>query len=208
MKIIDCKNLDSITKFIVIFSILLIAKELAEIIVTYSHEIIFIITIFMVLFILNKFLNIQKVVLQKTIKDVDDLPNGYAFQEFLKDFFEIRGYHAVVSKKSGDMGGDIIIAKGNIRTSIQTKLYSSSVGVSAIQEVYASLNYYNCSKGIVITNNYFTKPAKQLAKVNGVELWDRDKLIMELAKNNSLSFVKCLLNKIFHLINISMCMYW
>ena len=35
---------------------------------------------------------------------------------------------------------------------------------------------YNCHVGVVMTNNYFTAGAKQLAEKNGILLWDRDKL--------------------------------
>ena len=41
----------------------------------------------------------------------------------------------------------------------------------------AAIKYYNADSAIVITNSYFTKSAIKLAKVNNVELWDRDKLI-------------------------------
>ena len=33
---------------------------------------------------------------------------------------------------------------------------------------------------MVVTNSYFTKPAIELAKANGVKLWDRDKLVNAL----------------------------
>lgn len=35
---------------------------------------------------------------------------------------------------------------------------------------------YNCHVSVVMTNNYFTASAKQLAEKNGILLWDRDKL--------------------------------
>ena len=45
-----------------------------------------------------------------------------------------------------------------------------------IQEVVGGLAYYQCDKGAVMTNQYFTEPAKQLAQVNDIELLDRDTL--------------------------------
>lgn len=35
---------------------------------------------------------------------------------------------------------------------------------------------YNCQKGVVITNNYFTKQAIKEGEICDIELWDRDKL--------------------------------
>lgn len=56
----------------------------------------------------------------------------------------------------------------------QTKCYSNSVGNKAIQEVIAGLGYYKLDKGIVITNNYFTNSAIDLAKSSDVILWVRN----------------------------------
>jgi restriction system protein len=39
---------------------------------------------------------------------------------------------------------------------------------------------YDCSGAMVITNTRFTNRARQLAKANGVELWDRRRLEREL----------------------------
>lgn len=45
------------------------------------------------------------------------------------------------------------------------------------------MNKYQCTKGIVVTNNYFTSQAIQEAKVSNIELWDRNKIISLLNKN-------------------------
>ena len=68
-------------------------------------------------------------------------------------------------------------------TKIQTKSYNTPVGNHAIMEVVAGKNYYKANRCIVITNNIFTKSAKDLAFANGVELWDR-KTLLEQVKNN------------------------
>ena len=54
---------------------------------------------------------------------------------------------------------------------------SNPVGISAIQEVIASKTMYNCHVAVVLTNNYFTSSATDLANKNGVLLWDRNKLL-------------------------------
>jgi restriction system protein len=56
------------------------------------------------------------------------------------------------------------------------------VGVKAIQEAVASKGYYECEKAMVVTNSYFTNQAKDLARRNGVDLWDRKILVRELLK--------------------------
>lgn len=106
-----------------------------------------------------------------------DKMNGDEFERFLAVLFEKYGYKAtIVGSHYGDYGTDIVVERDGIRTAIQAKCWHFPVGIKAIQEVYGSLRFYNCSEAIVITNNYFTAPAKHLAKVNGVELWDRNAL--------------------------------
>lgn len=79
-----------------------------------------------------------------------------------------------ITKSSGDQGMDIIAEKGGNRIGIQSKFYSSKVTNKAVQEIFTALNHYNCSKGIVVTNNYFTDSAVELAQSNNIILWDRD----------------------------------
>lgn len=67
--------------------------------------------------------------------------------------------------------------------STQAKCYPNSVvGNSAIQEVVAGMKYYNAESAYVITNSTFTSSAINLAKVNNVILWDRNKLTEMLMK--------------------------
>ena len=42
-----------------------------------------------------------------------------------------------------------------IRTAVQVKRYSKKVSNKAVQEVVASKAIHKCTKGVVITNNYF-----------------------------------------------------
>ena len=86
------------------------------------------------------------------------------------------GYITNTTSKSGDQGIDIIAKKNGRTVGIQAKCYSNKVGNSAIQEAVAGKNIYNCDTVMVITNNYFTKSAVELARANEVILWDRDTL--------------------------------
>ncbi|MED4454881.1 restriction endonuclease [Metabacillus fastidiosus] len=107
-----------------------------------------------------------------TIDDVD-LLNGNEFEQFICDLFKKMGYSVNQTKSTGDQGIDVIAAKRGQRIGIQTKCYSTSVSNKAIQEVVAGINHYKLSKGMVITNNFFTKSAIELGNSNGVVLWDR-----------------------------------
>ena len=103
-----------------------------------------------------------------------DLMNGYEFEKFISILFTKMGYMTEITKGSGDQGMDVIAERNGSKIGIQAKCYSSKVSNKAVQEIFASLNHYNCDKGIVVTNNYFTNSALELAKSNNVILWDRD----------------------------------
>ena len=110
-----------------------------------------------------------------TMDDVD-LMTGAEFEEFVGLLFKKMGYSSRVTKQSGDQGLDVIALKNGKKIGIQAKCYSGTVGNSAVQEAVAGKSFYSCDKVIVITNNYFTPAAIELAQSNDVILWNRDML--------------------------------
>ena len=118
----------------------------------------------------------------ETYVDVDNM-EGHVFEQFcakilLKNDFD----SVVVTSDSGDQGVDIIAIRDGVKYGIQCKCYSSDIGNSAVQEVYAGKTYYNCHVGVVLTNRYFTRSAKDLSDTNGILLWDRKKLLKMIEK--------------------------
>ncbi len=112
---------------------------------------------------------------QIQLKDIDQL-GGYEFEEFLKNLYSKMGYQVEQTKLSGDQGADLVVIKFGEKTVIQAKRYSGNVGNYAVQEIMAAISLYNAQKGMVITNNYFTPAAVELANANNIELIDRDGL--------------------------------
>jgi HJR/Mrr/RecB family endonuclease len=126
----------------------------------------------------------QKVI-KSGINDIDNM-SGKVFEYYLKYLFERLGFKAThvgtsTSDHRGDMGGDVIIEKDGVKTAIQAKCYRGFVGIDAVREVMGAKNYYQCQKAMVVTNSGFTNEAITMAKVSGVELWDRNKLIGVIA---------------------------
>lgn len=107
---------------------------------------------------------------------------GHEFEHFIGELFNRMGYISKVTKGSGDQGIDVLVEKNDKRIGVQAKCYSNSVTNKAIQEVVAGLKYYNCYKGIVVTNNYFTKSAIELANANNIVLWDRSILKQKISE--------------------------
>lgn len=114
-----------------------------------------------------------------SIGDVDTM-DGVDFEELLALIFKRLNYNVKLTKATGDQGADLIIEKLDKRTIVQAKRYSSKVSNKAIQEAVGAISFYDANNAIVVTNNYFTKSAIELAKKNNVELWDREKLIEQL----------------------------
>lgn len=114
-----------------------------------------------------------------TIADIDGM-NGREFEKTIAQLFKIKGYDVEITKVSGDQGIDIIARRAGKCIGIQTKCYTGAVGNHAIMEAVGGMKYYDCDSCMVITNSTFTKSALELARVNGIELWDREILIDNL----------------------------
>lgn len=114
-----------------------------------------------------------------TLTDID-LMTGLEFEAFCGKLFEKLGYLIQFTPSSGDQGIDLIANKNFQTIGIQVKRYSKKVTNTAIQEVAAGIKHYSLQKGLVITNNYFTDSAIELAASNNVILWDRDILKLKL----------------------------
>lgn len=111
-----------------------------------------------------------------------DLMNGAQFEDFVAELFNCLGYQTKRTKLSGDQGVDVLANMGDKIIAIQAKHYNQAVGNHAIMEVVAGAKMYNAAICYVVTNNYFTHSAKELANANNVILWDREKLIEKLSE--------------------------
>lgn len=109
------------------------------------------------------------------IEDIDSM-DGHQFEKVLEALFASMGYSVQPTSQTGDQGADIIVEKLGVRSVVQAKRYSDSVGNKAIQEAVGAKAHYKCSEAIVVTNNQFTRQARELAASNTVELWDRVEL--------------------------------
>lgn len=120
--------------------------------------------------------NREEFYIETELKYIDNL-SGKDFEYYCSGLLEKLGYTSIVTKASNDEGCDLKATKDDISYAIQCKRYKDKVGVSAIQEIYAGKDCYECQKAIAFTNNFFTDPAKKMAEKLNVELWNRNKLI-------------------------------
>ena len=148
---------------------------------------------FLVLFTLGAFLiafianAIRYQKLKKSgILNVDEM-TGKEFEEYLRVLFLERGYQVQLTKITGDYGADLVLSSKNRKIIVQAKRHKKNVGIKAVQEISAAKNHYQADECWVVTNSYYTEPAKNLAKSNQVRLVDRTllmKWMLEMKKNN------------------------
>lgn len=104
---------------------------------------------------------------------MDDM-EGHEFEYYCAGLLENSGFMNVeVTRKSKDYGVDIVAEKDGVTYAVQCKCYAAPVGIKAIQEIYAGRDYYDKMVGVVMTNQYFTAPAVDVAKKLKIMLWDR-----------------------------------
>lgn len=137
----------------------------------------------------------------------DTYEQGRQFEEYVAQIYRVMGYHAKTTTQlraegklppsiqarggSGEQGVDVVVPVYNQQSGleeriiIQCKHYNKKVDNGAVQEIHSAKAMYNGQLAVVITNNYFTKPAQELAAANGVRLIDREgleKLIQNATK--------------------------
>ena len=92
-----------------------------------------------------------------------NLDDPYLFEKSVEENFELFGWEAQGTPKSGDQGADVIAELNGYKVVVQCKLYSKPVGNKAVQEVISANKFFHGHLGMVVSNASFTKSAKQLA---------------------------------------------
>ncbi|HEQ1858446.1 TPA: restriction endonuclease [Providencia alcalifaciens] len=98
------------------------------------------------------------------------------YEMFCADILKENGWEARTTSASGDQGVDVIANKDRCCVAIQCKLYSSTVGNKAVQEVVAGMPYWGANVGVVVTNAQYTRSARELAKIHDIYLLHHDEL--------------------------------
>lgn len=106
-----------------------------------------------------------------------DRMDGRSFEAYLAMLFRRLGYRVFQTAPMADFGGDLLLEKAGSRIVVQAKRWRGPIGLKAVQEVVAARGYYRVADAWVMTNSAFTRPARTLARANGVTLIDRDGLV-------------------------------
>jgi restriction system protein len=104
-----------------------------------------------------------------------DAMSGPEFERAVAELFEALG-HEVELIGGFDKGADLVLTKEGERTAVQAKRQSSSVGISAVRQLIDGRKRYDCTRGLVVTNSFFTPQAIECAETWEIDLWDRREL--------------------------------
>lgn len=102
--------------------------------------------------------------------------NPYKYEEYCTNLLNQNEWTAKTTKGSGDHGVDILAIVNRKLVAIQCKLYNSSVGNKAIQEVVTGMKFWEASIAVVVTNSNYTKHAIEIARIHNVYLLHHDDL--------------------------------
>jgi len=117
-----------------------------------------------------------KALAEAGIDQIDHM-DGLGFEQYLEVLYKRLGYRVQRTPYAGDWGADLVLERDGVRTVVQAKRWNRRVGVEAVQQVVAAKAKYGCTKASVVTNSHYTQQAQDLARANGVLLWDRSELV-------------------------------
>ncbi len=109
------------------------------------------------------------------LDDVDTMP-GHEFEHYVARLLQHQGFRTTVTKGSGDFGVDVVAQKNGVGYAIQCKRCSDNIPRTAVSDAVGGKAHYKCTKGMVVTNRYFTEGAQELAQSTDCILVDRDHL--------------------------------
>ncbi len=100
----------------------------------------------------------------------DESMSPIEFEHFCAEELRFSGWDARVTQASGDQGVDIVASMEGARMVVQCKLYSHPVGNDAVQQAYAGMVHEGADVACVVSNQPFTRAARELAATTGVQL--------------------------------------
>lgn len=107
-----------------------------------------------------------------TMRAIDAM-DGVEFEGYVAARLRRAGWRVAFTPPVGDYGVDLIAEQDGHSVAVQCKRYGKSVGVAAVQQVVSGARHHGCARSIVVSNQEFTRAAKQLAHTHGCQLIGR-----------------------------------
>ena len=96
-----------------------------------------------------------------------------AFEQFVAELFERRGYKVEVRGRAGDLGVDLVLmAPDGRRAVVQCKRYRHQVGPDIIRELFGTMVHERAFHGFLVTTAEISEAARQWAADKPMTLID------------------------------------
>ena len=109
--------------------------------------------------------------------------SGHAFEASVASLFKAIGFSAVVSRRGGDGGIDIVLTKAGRRIAVQCKRYNKPVGPHIIRDLWGTMNALGYSEGCIVTTTGFTSGVKNFAVGKNIFLIDLNDILRAVGEN-------------------------
>jgi HJR/Mrr/RecB family endonuclease len=112
-----------------------------------------------------------------TIDDLYELsPN--AFERYVAELFQKKGYDVIVRGRSGDHGVDLELTRsGNRRAIVQCKRYRNSIGPDIVRELYGTMIHERVHHAFLVTTAGISPSARKWARNKPITLIDGRALV-------------------------------
>ena len=95
------------------------------------------------------------------------------YEKYVANYFQNKGYKVKQTPYSNDYGVDVFAEKNKEKIAIQAKMFGNSnrkINRQMVMEFYGAKDFFNCNKGIIVTNGEIIQNAKDVADKLGVEI--------------------------------------
>jgi len=95
------------------------------------------------------------------------------YENFVADYFRDKNYKVEQTSYTNDYGVDVFAEKNDVKYAIQVKMYGNSsrkINRQMVMEFYGAKDYFDCDKGIIVTDGVIIENAKEVADKLGIEV--------------------------------------
>ena len=95
------------------------------------------------------------------------------YEKYVANYFQNKGYKVKQTPYSNDYGVDVFAEKNKEKIAIQAKMFGNSnrkINRQMVMEFYGAKDFFNCNKGIIVTDGEIIQNAKDVADKLGIEI--------------------------------------
>ena len=95
------------------------------------------------------------------------------YEKYVANYFQNKGYKVKQTPYSNDYGVDVFAEKNKEKIAIQAKMFGNSnrkINRQMVMEFYGAKDFFNCDKGIIVTDGEIIQNAKDVADKLGIEI--------------------------------------